>query len=564
MDEMPPPRTIDPYLPSPRPHGDSSLSCGTSDSIGKDLSLPHPFPAHLSSTVSRECLPLPCGTIPTTVASLRECASHQIHALLARSRDDSVELTSEEEDALDDGFILCDLGVVERKLAAWKRMFPRIKPFFALKCNPDVMVAAVLGQHEGEAGFDCASLAEIKLALQSTNSNGKRCVYANPQRADADLGAALAMGVEALTFDGPEELQKVAEAHAKRCEDWKRRRKGDDTSKDDSNGGMPQPPEMIMRLLVPDSASSVPLGEKFGAPPSKVEPLAEQALALGLPVIGVSFHCGSGCHDPQSYVTAIRLAKEAMNKINGIIERNAGTNIGGHDSQFWKPCSLLDIGGGFPGRDGVGGDWGRFCGEAVAEKGDSDDSETETASKIAAVVGPLVGELFPDDQTPPIHIISEPGRYFVEAAFALCSRIYSIRIEPADSNTTDNEVGRRNYYIAQGVQGLFKDVLLCGETFLPIPLKVDETDTEIGVRAASNNLHQSRISESETLYPSTVHGPSGETFDVVCRDCFLPQLKVGDWLIFDRMGAYTLSIAARSGRLPIQYIMRGNSKAHSG
>eukprot|EP00957_Ditylum_brightwellii_P171481 13054269-Ditylum_brightwellii.AAC.3 len=45
------------------------------------------------------------------------------------------------EDALDDGFILCDLSVIQSKLKAWRYMFPRITPYFALKCNPDEMVA---------------------------------------------------------------------------------------------------------------------------------------------------------------------------------------------------------------------------------------------------------------------------------------------------------------------------------------------------------------------------------------------------------------------------------------
>ena len=88
---------------------------------------------------------------------------------------------------------------------AWKIMFPRIKPFFAIKCNPDTMVSHVLGRtyymdgntadddNDSDStttaaaaaitgnttnnvtndicGFDCASLAEIQLALQCSHSN---------------------------------------------------------------------------------------------------------------------------------------------------------------------------------------------------------------------------------------------------------------------------------------------------------------------------------------------------------------------------------------------------------
>lgn len=551
------PRTIDPFLPSLEKHVSSS------DNISQN---------HFSVDISK--LPLPCERIPSTTTSLRECAWNEIHSLVARSRSHDVALTPEEEDALDDGFVLCDLNVIAKKLGAWHYLFPRIKPFFALKCNPDVMVAAVLGQYTAEVGFDCASISEIKLALRSTNNNAKRCVYANPQRAETDLDAALALGVEALTFDDSEELRKVSAAHRRRCEEWKNRRGGvcsSDSSSlgplksniTDENDRPPQPPEMILRILVPDATSSVPLGEKFGAPPIKAESLAEEALDLGLPVIGVSFHCGSGCHDPEAYGNAIRLAKDVIDVIDRVIERHNRKVIdAANGSSIMQKCTLLDIGGGYPGLDGAGGDIGRFANrhmEGEAEGNSVVDTKDATASQIAAVVTPLVDELFPED-TSPIGIISEPGRYFVEAAFALCCRIYSARGEDLSNQSAhDSHADRRHYYIAQGVHGVFKDVLLCGETFIPIALPLEEK-MDVYDDSDSKCLPTSKtaVHDDAVLCPSTVHGPSGEDFDVVCRDCLLPRLKVGDWLIFDNMGAYTLSIAARSGQLPVRYVVGGS------
>lgn len=415
-------------------------------------------------------------------------------------------LTEEEQDALDDGFVLCDLAVIRKKLEIWHRLFPRIKPFFAIKCNPDVMVTAVLGHcYEGIVGFDCASLSEIRLALQHTNNNAKRIVYANPQRAEKDLDIALALGVQALTFDGSEELHKVHRAF----------KKLNDNS---------LPPEMILRILVPDAASSVPLGEKFGAPLERIEPLASEAMELGLPIVGVSFHCGSGCHDPNAYCKAIHLAKDAMEIVDRV------------QSPLGIQCQLLDIGGGYPGFDGSEAEYGRFVGEDNSSF-DSHEAEEETTAKIASVVTPLVDSLFPQDETN-VQIISEPGRYFVEAAFSVCSRIYSVRME---SDENGNEL-QRHYYIAQGVRGVFKDVMLCGEEFVPIPLIMDND----------------RRNEDDNVL-CTVHGPSSNDFDIVCRALLLPRMEMGDWLIFDRMGAYTLSIAARSGTLPIRHVLGGSS-----
>ena len=489
--------------------------------------------------------------ILATVAGIKDCAAWQIKSL--ETELDSQLLVEEKEtkqeecntapttlsileDALDDGFVICDLEVVAQKLVAWRQLFPRIKPFFALKCNPDPMVAAVLGQTNRAAGFDCASFSEITLALSSTTAgngggNPNLLVYANPQRAEHDLEESLRLGVTAFTFDGEEELHKIARAYQKQ------------------QTSMSTPPQMILRLLVPDEHSSVPLGEKFGASPlrDRVQSLTQLSMHLELPIVGVSFHCGSGCHDPEAYVNAIRLAKDAMKMIDEVQQE---TDI--------PKCWLLDIGGGYPGRDGYS-DVGRFSGTACTRTIDdhssgNESSSLETAAKIAIAINPVLDELFPPSPSNanngsnhrPVQIISEPGRYFVEEAFCLCSRIYRVeRVEQSGGDST------MHYTIAQGVQGVFKDVLLCGETFHPIPLQLRNSTS------ATMAETQGALTETSSVaFPSVVHGPSGEDFDIVCK-LDLPEMQVGDWLLFDRMGAYTLSISARSGRPPIRYVLGG-------
>jgi len=530
-------------------------------------------------------LPLHFDVIPDHVTSLKQCAEHQIRALLDKEQNANPAtarscLTREDEDCLDDGFVLCDLAVPCQKLRAWRLMFPRVDPFYALKCNPDPMVAAVLAQLH--AGFDCASVAELELARASLKrSNNKnddnnkryfRIVYANPQRAEQDLETALALFEHdddddqrqqqrspPLTFDGPEELYKVHSAYQKQLERW-----NNNNNSNNSPPPPPQPPDLILRLLVPDEHSSVPLGEKFGAAATDVHRLVELAHQLRLPVIGVSFHCGSGNHDPNSYSTAIRLAATAlaaMNRQLSTAEQVGAQEIVPSAAQHQQQrCWLLDIGGGYPGVDGMMGDENRFCGSRTDPASPSSSpldatEKKETTLQIAQVVTPLIDELFPpasddddyDDNhagTNNVQIISEPGRYFVEGAFALCSRVYRVTVERGDDG---DGVERRHYYIAQGVQGVFKDCLLCSETFIPIPLSVKDDD---------GDDKQKRSTESTELILGTVHGPSGEDYDVICRDYPLPVLEIGDWLIFDRLGAYTLSIAARNGRPPVRYVMR--------
>lgn len=496
-------------------------------------------------------LPYPFDRIPDHITCLKECAEYQIRALLWKEENDSAALSTDDEDCLDDGFVLCDLAVPCAKIRAWNNMFPRVQPFFALKCNPDPMVAHVLAQLQ--AGFDCASVSELELARESLSKTAPflrivsskdkdrryfDVVYANPQRAEQDLDTALGMFDRAppLTFDGTEELSKIHCAYQKQLDRWNKNLfSPNDTSGSTNTTSRPLPPDLILRLLVPDEDSSIPLGEKFGAAEVDIVALVERALELHLPIIGVSFHCGSGNHNPDSYATAIHLAAKAIEIINSKLAPS-------------NQCWLLDIGGGFPGHDGLFGDCRRFCGSKDAfstPTNDKDNDQTQTTLKIAQVITPLLDELFPanvddddnNNNNTNLEIISEPGRYFVEGAFALCSRIYRVRV---DRDSMGGE--KRHYSIAQGVQGVFKDCLLCSETFIPIPLSM-------------NDIPPTNTNETVECIPSTIHGPSGEEYDVICRDYPLPVLEVGDWLIFDRLGAYTLSIAARNGRPQVRYVM---------
>lgn len=515
--------------------------------------------------------------IPLHTKNLQDCALQQIKYLTTKSSS-LVQLSAFEEDALDDGFVICDLNVIRHKLKAWYTLFPRVTPYFALKCNPDVKIASVLGFSEYTCGFDCASISEISLALTCTAGNTDRIIYANPQRSHTDLRKALEYGINKLTFDDIEELRKVKVAHSRMIEQWKiKKKKGEHLEP-------PKPPQMILRIVVPDRSATVPLGEKFGASPSRIEYLINVALKMHLPVIGVSFHCGSECKNPHSYGVAIHMAKDAMDMIDSIVHdvynNNRNYNIVSEFQEERKnvqACTLLDIGGGYPGIDGIGADLGRFLGDnttnsynssfnganivAVNKSNIKDENNVRTTKNIANVITPLLDKLFPSSVCPSIGIISEPGRYFVETAFIYCARIYSVRteeysryIEHSSRESTDSHAQiRRHYYIAQGVQGIFKDVNLCGKTFNPIPLKIDHKSVDSDIYTSKT---LSRL--SYPIYDTTVYGPSGNDFDIVCLNCMLPILNVGDWLLFDRMGAYTLSISSRSSFLPIQYVSSGS------
>lgn len=60
----------------------------------------------------------------------------------------------------------------------------------------------------------------------------------------------------------------------------------------------------------------------------------------------------------------------------------------------------------------------------------------------------------------------------------------------------------------------------------------------------------------EAVYPSSLWGPSLDQLDHVVERCLLPELSVGDWLLFSNMGACGLdefSCLSSSPKLPVYY-----------
>lgn len=66
---------------------------------------------------------------------------------------------------------------------------------------------------------------------------------------------------------------------------------------------------LVLRIATDDSKAICRLSVKFGATLKTSRLLLERAKDLGLDVIGVSFHVGSGCTDPETYSQAIADAR---------------------------------------------------------------------------------------------------------------------------------------------------------------------------------------------------------------------------------------------------------------
>jgi len=278
----------------------------------------------------------------------------------------------------DESFYVIDLGCIRQQVLQWRTLLPRVVPYYAVKCNPNPVIIRLLA--ELGTNFDCASVAEIQL-VQSMGVSADRIIFANPCKFPAHIRQAQRLGVNVMTFDNADELDKIAAQNPFA--------------------------EVVLRIATDDSRAMCRFSTKFGAQPHHFEPLVAKCVELGLKLIGVSFHVGSGSSDDTVYPATLRAARTVFD-----IAAAHGFEL-----------DLIDIGGGFPGVQ----DW------------------NPSFPQLAAGIRPALDELFPAH----VRVVGEPGRYMVARSHALAVNVYARRLTEEASG--DNVL----YYVDDGVYGSF-------------------------------------------------------------------------------------------------------------
>ncbi|KAL6030718.1 hypothetical protein STEG23_011367 [Scotinomys teguina] len=223
---------------------------------------------------------------------------------------------------------------------------------------------------------------------------------------------------------------------------------------------------------------------------------------LNIDVISVSFHVGSGCTDPETFVQALSDACCVF---------DMGTEVG-------FSMYLLDIGGGFPG---------------------SEDTKLKF-EEITSVINPVLDKYFPPDSG--VKVIAEPGRYYVASAFTLAVNIIAKKLVWKEQTGSDDEDESNEqtfmYYVNDGVYESFNCILY----------------DHAHVKA----LLPKRPKPDEKYYSSSIWGPTCDGLDRIVERCNLPEMHVGDWMLFENMGAYTVAAASTFNgfqRPSIYYVM---------
>lgn len=209
-----------------------------------------------------------------------------------------------ENNQSDQAFFIIDLGEITKAYNNWIKLLPDVKPYYAVKCNPNLVLLETLANLG--CNFDCASENEIKTIIEITDDSS-RIIFANPCKMSSQIRYARANDVDLMTFDCEEELYKIKLYHPYA--------------------------KLILRLAVDDSKSMCKFNCKFGCKLDEVEKILTISKTLKLDIVGFSFHVGSGCLSADNYYNAINDCKKATD-----IAKNMNIKI-----------SIIDIGGGFPG-----------------------------------------------------------------------------------------------------------------------------------------------------------------------------------------------------------------------
>ncbi|KAL7377755.1 hypothetical protein ABVT39_003935 [Epinephelus coioides] len=146
---------------------------------------------------------------------------------------------------------------------------------------------------------------------------------------------------------------------------------------------------------------------------------------------------------------------------------------------------------------------------------------------FSEVINGALDEFFPSDSG--VKIIAEPGRFYMESVFTLAMNVIAKRVvsedmDGHDDGEEDSPDRMMMYYLNDGMYGSISCVTY---------------------DAAHNNLEpypHRAVESSERRYRSVLFGPTCNSNDKITEDYWMPECHVGDWLLIDNMGAYSVSV----------------------
>ncbi|KAM8884263.1 antizyme inhibitor 1b [Synchiropus picturatus] len=258
-------------------------------------------------------------------------------------------------------------------------------------------------------------------------------------------------------------------------------------------------PNAKLLLQLTTEAHAAETSMAFGSSLKSCRHLLEAAKKQGVQVVGVTFHIPSSCQElQQAYTHALSDARCVF---------DMGIDLGFN-------MNILDIGGGFTG------------------------SEYQLR-QVESAIRPLLESYFPPLSG--IQLVAQPGSFYVSSAFRLAVNVIAKKVLSHHwdhlTHGEKNEDTEFLYHMNEGVYG-------------PFSLKL------LGNTISAPSVHKHLLCADEEVYPSSLWGPSMDQLDQVVERCLLPELSVGDWLLFSNMGACSLDEnngLSSSPQMPVYY-----------
>lgn len=343
--------------------------------------------------------------------------------------------------------LVLDCNVLRGRYRALQEALPGVGLFYAIKSLPERAALAALAA-EG-ANFDIATSGEIEL-LRSIGADPAATIHTHPIKRDRDIRDALDFGCTTFVVDNIDELAKFETYRSVA--------------------------QLLLRVSFRGKEVKSDLSRKFGCDLRDVPWMLTQAAAMGIEVVGLSFHVGSQSANSDAHVAAVRACREFF----------GNTTLAGAEH-----LRILDIGGGFPADySGNGLDLAAFCrpiNEALA--------------------------VYPES----VRIIAEPGRVLSAPSIRSISSVIG-RARRGDATW---------YYLDDGVYGAYSGQIF-DHVHYPITVFGDSKETCCAVLA----------------------GPTCDSIDVMLEGAQLPALEIGDLVVGEMMGAYTLASASEFNSIP--------------
>ena len=330
--------------------------------------------------------------------------------------------------------------------------------YYAVKANPSVNVIKELW-NGGVRGFDVASLQEVKLVSHLCPT--ARLAFMHPIKNRSVISEAyFQYGVRRFVLDSMSELDKIMAAT----------RNATDLT-------------LVVRFMVANYGSSIPLTGKFGATPQESAALLRATRRVAAKM-GISFHVGSQALKPHAYDMALSLVAAQIEA--------AGADIS---------VDIVDVGGGFP-----------------------SVYDMEAPPPLAVYVEGIIASIKRLPVFANALLWCEPGRGLSAEAESLLTRIEGVKVQG----------DMRALYLNDGSYGALYDVvheqwkypvraISAAGTALPVPNEADN---------------------DANLVPYMVYGPTCDSADKFPDPVLLPRdLAEGDYLEWGNIGAYGRAMA---------------------